>query len=371
MTFLDVLFYAFAVVVFIQVILYVFFFGKFAFIKPSKRLFNKDIPISIIICAKNEAENLKSFLPSILSQQYSNFEIVLINDASYDETLEVMEHFAEMYQNIKIVNVKNNEAFWGNKKYALTLGIKASKYNHLLFTDADCKPVSKYWIQEMSNHFSNEKNIVLGYGAYFKTKKSFLNKLIRFETLMTAIHYFSFAELGLPYMGVGRNLGYAKQEFFKANGFISHIKVRSGDDDLFINQIATKENTAICVNPYSFTESNPKTTFKDWFKQKRRHVSTAKFYKLKHKILLASIYISNLLFWLLGIFLILFLFHWPLVLGLILFRIIIQYTIIGISGKKLNENDLLIYTPILEVFLISFQLAIFINNLFSKTNHWK
>ena len=370
MAFLDVLFYTFSVVVFIQVIFYVFLFGKFAFLKPKKHI-NKDIPVSIIVCAKNEADNLKNFLPLIVSQNYPNFEVILINDASHDDTLDVMEYFASIYHNIKIVNVKNNEAFWGNKKYALTLGIKASKYNHLLFTDADCKPVSKHWIHEMSAHFSHEKSIVLGYGAYSKIKKSFLNKLIRFETLITAVHYFSFSELGIPYMGVGRNLAYTKKEFFNANGFISHIKVRSGDDDLFINQVATKENTAICISPDSFTESLPKTTFKDWVKQKRRHISTAKYYKPKHKILLTSIYITNLLFWILGLFLMLFLFNWQLVLSLILIRLTVQYIITGISSKKLNESDLLFYVPILELFLIYFQLTIFIKNLFSRTNHWK
>lgn len=370
MIFLDVVFYAFTVVVFIQVIFHIFFFGKFVFLKPTKKRSN-NIDISVIICAKNEAENLKNFLPSIILQDYPTFEIVLINDASHDDTLEVMETFSEKHSNIKIVDVKNTEAFWGNKKYALTLGIKASKYNHLLFTDADCKPVSKNWIKEMSSHFSNEKSIVLGYGAYSKIKKSFLNKLIRFETLTTAMHYFSFANQGLPYMGVGRNLAYTKDEFFKANGFISHIKVRSGDDDLFINQIASKTNTAICFSKESFTESVPETIFKDWFNQKRRHISTANYYKLKHKIPLAIIYITNFLFWFLAFILLISLHYWPIVLAFFLIKLVFQYTIIGTSAKKLNENDLLLLIPILEIFLIVFQLAIFINNLISKPNHWK
>ncbi len=370
MVFLDVVFYTFTVVVFIQVIFFIFFFGKFAFLKPIKKR-RKNIDISVIVCAKNEAENLKNFLPSIISQEYPSFEIVLINDASSDDTLEVMEAFSEKHSNIKIVDVKNTEAFWGNKKYALTLGIKASKYNHLLFTDADCKPLSKYWIKEMSSHFSNEKSIVLGYGAYSKTKKSFLNKLIRFETLITAIHYFSFANQGLPYMGIGRNLAYTKDEFFKANGYISHIKVRSGDDDLFINQIASKTNTAMCVSNESITESIPETTLKDWFNQKRRHISTANYYKLKHKILLITIYTTNLLFWLFGFILLISLHYGLVVTMLFLMKLIFQYIIIGTSSKKLNEKDLLLLIPILEVFLIIFQLTIFINNLVSKPNHWK
>lgn len=367
---LDVLFYGFITVVSIQAVFYIFLFGRFAFSK-SKQVSQKNIAVSVIICAKNEAENLKTFLPSILEQDYPDFEVVLINDSSNDDTLDVIEFFANSHNNIKIVNVRSIEAFWGNKKYALTLGIKASKNDFLLFTDADCKPVSKNWIKEMSSHFSNKQSIVLGYGSYSKIKHSFLNKLIRFETLITAVNYFSFTKIGLPYMGVGRNLAYTKKEFFNANGFISHIKVRSGDDDLFINQIATPKNTAICFSKDSFTESVPKTTYKDWFKQKRRHVSTAKHYKVKHKVLLSLLYASNLIFWVFATLLFVTLFNWKIVLGLFLFRILLQYLILGLSSKKLNETGLLILLPFLEIFLILAQLTIFINNLISKPNHWK
>ena len=370
MGFLDFAFYGFVAVVIIQVVFYVFLFGKFAFSKQ-KKVTPKNIAISVIICAKNEAENLKRFLPSIIEQDYPNFEIVLINDSSKDDTLEVIHHFSKLHDNLKVVNVKSIEAFWGNKKYALTLGIKASKNDFLLFTDADCKPVSKYWIKEMSAHFSNTKSIVLGYGAYSKIKNSILNKLVRFETLITAINYFSFAKSSLPYMGVGRNLAYTKKEFFDANGFINHIKLRSGDDDLFVNQIATQNNTTICFSKDSFTESIPKTTFKGWFKQKRRHVSTAKHYKMKHKVLLTLLYISNVLFWLFAIILFVSLFKWQMVLGLFIFRIVLQYTILGVSSKKLGETDLLVSLPFLEIFLIITQLTIFINNLISKPIHWK
>ncbi len=370
MTFLDLVFYIFIFVVGIQVIFNFFFFGKFAFLKSSNKTSNK-IGVSVIICAKNEAKNLEIFLPSIISQNYPDFEIVLINDASRDKTQKVMELFASKHDNIKVVNVKNVEAFWGNKKYALTLGIKVAKHDYLLFTDADCKPVSPDWISQMCSCFDESKTIVLGYGAYKKIEKSFLNKLIRFETLQTAITYLSFAKIGIPYMGVGRNLAYKKSEFYKANGFISHIDIRSGDDDLFINQVANYTNTAICFSQESFTESIPETTFKNWILQKRRHISTAKHYKLKHKLLLAILYTSQVFFWVLAFVLLLTLFQWKIVISLIVFRFFSQYLVVGFSAKKLGEKDSLILLPFLELFLIITQLTIFIKNLISKPNHWK
>ncbi|WP_242204782.1 glycosyltransferase [Aestuariivivens insulae] len=370
MPILDFLFYSFIIVVCIQVVIYIFIYGKFSFSKPKKPALKK-LPVSVIICAKNEAENLERFLPTIIQQNYPEFEIILINDASHDNTLEVMQKFAELHSNIKIVNVKPIETFWGNKKYALTLGIKASSHDLLLFTDADCKPTSKYWISGMISHFNTKTSIVLGFGAHIKIKNSFLNKLIRFETLITALRYFSFAKIGMPYMGVGRNLAYKKDLFFKANGFMNHMRIKSGDDDLFINQVATANNTNICFNKNSFTTSPAKTRFKDWFTQKRRHVSTAKYYKQKHKILLALTYSMQLLFWVLGLILLATTHQWFTVILFLGLRLIAQYIIVGSASKKLDSKDLIILIPFLEIFLISVQLFIFINNLISKPNHWK
>ncbi|MDW5287811.1 glycosyltransferase [Formosa sp. PL04] len=367
---LDIIFYIFVAIVFIQLFYYLIFLRTFAFLK-SEHPQKKDIPVSVIVCAKNEEENLKQFLPSILNQEYSNFEVVLINDASHDDTLSVFENFSEQYNNIKIVNVKNTEAFWANKKYALTLGIKAAKHNHLLFTDADCKPVSNTWISEITAAFDNNKSIVLGYGSYSKEKKSFLNKLIRFETVLTASQYFSYAKLGMPYMGVGRNLAYTKPLFFEANGFINHMKVSSGDDDLFVNQMATSKNTALCFTPESITESVPKKSFSAWIKQKRRHVSTVSHYKKIHKFLLGLFYISQLLFWIVGIVLISLLYKWEIVVGLFALRILVQWIVMGKSAKKLNESDLLPLIPFLEIFVILTQLTIFISNKISKPHTWK
>ena len=365
---LSVLFYSFVVFTAIQIIYYLIF-SSFLFKKKTDRKNALDIPITVIVCAKNEAKNLQDFLPSILNQDYSNFDIVLINDASSDETLEVMESFEKEHSNIKLINVENIEAFWGNKKYALTLGIKAAKNEHLLFTDADCKPVSKLWISEMAKNFHEEKTIVIGYGKY-KKEKSFVNLFVRFETLLTAIQYFSYAKLGSPYMAVGRNLAYHRSEFFNVKGFINHMHIRSGDDDLFIQDAANKENTTFSISKKSFTESIAPTSFTEWFRQKRRHISTAKHYKTQHKFFLGLFFVSKVLFYLLAISLFVF-YPWKPVLAIFLTYYIVQFIVIGFSAKKLKEPGIIYLLPFLEIGLLIFQFSIFITNLSSKPNHWK
>ncbi|MDI1256373.1 MAG: glycosyltransferase [Flavobacterium sp.] len=367
---LPLIFCLFILVATLQLIYYVIVFGKFAFVKAKKNN-PKKIPVSVIVCAKNEAENVAKFIPLLAEQNYPDYEIVLIDDASSDETLDIFEDFEKQYTNVRLVKVANNEAFWGNKKFALTLGIKASRKEYLLFTDADCYPTSKNWIADMTSNFTMQKTIVLGYGAYEKIPNSFLNKIIRFETVLTAVQYFSWAKIGMPYMGVGRNLAYKKDEFFKVDGYRDHLKIRSGDDDLFINQVATKKNTTICFTPDSFTYSKPKTTFSAWFNQKRRHVSTAALYKPFDRAQLGLFYASQLLFFLLPIVLLAFQFQWIAVVAIIGFRYMFTWLTLGFAAGKLKEKDTMYWFPIVEIVLIFTQLNIFITNSFSKPVHWK
>lgn len=367
---LILILYFFIFIVVVQISYYLGVFRKFAFIK-AQNITPKRIPISVIVCAKNEEKNVATFIPLLVEQNYSDFEIVLIDDASSDATLEIFEGFEKQYPNVRLVKVENNEAFWGNKKYALTLGIKAAKKEYLLFTDADCYPTSKEWITAMSSQFTMQKTIVLGYGKYEKIPNSFLNKIIRYETLLTAIQYFSWAKIGHPYMGVGRNLAYKKEEFFSVNGFIDHMQIRSGDDDLFVNQAAKSKNTTIAYTPESFTLSKPKTTYKDWLIQKRRHIATANYYKSSDKLQLGAFYCSQLLFILLPIILLAFQFQWILVLSLIALRYLTAWIVVGFSAGKLKEHDIKFWFPIVEIVLIFTQINIFITNTFSKPVHWK
>ncbi len=367
---LTILFWIFIAFVTIQFIYYILIFGKIAFVNPKKNKL-KRIPISVIVCAKNESENVKKLIPVLANQKYPDFEIILIDDDSSDDTLDIFEEFEKQYSNIRLVKVKNTEAFWGNKKYALTLGIKAATKEYLLFTDADCYPVSENWISEMSSNYTLNKTIVLGYGAYKKIPNSFLNKIIRFETFLTAVQYLSWAKMGKPYMGVGRNMAYKKEEFFNVRGFMDHMKVRSGDDDLFINQAATRKNTTICYSPESFTYSEPKTKFSDWVNQKKRHITTASLYKPFDQFQLGLFFTSQVLTFILPVILLSFQFQWIFVISIWAFRYIFTWTTLGFASGKLKEKDTIYWFPIIEMALILSQFHIFISNIFSKPVHWK
>lgn len=364
-------FTTFCIVIIIQFFYYFFFYGKFYFSK-SVALPKQKLGVSVVICAKNESRNLASFLPKIARQNYSDFEIVLVDDSSTDNSLQIMQEFKRDYTSnhlsIQVIAVPKNKS--QGKKSALSKGILSSKNEYLVLTDADCKPVSKDWLSEITSHFIKEKSIVLGYGAYRKIKNSFLNKIIRFETLLTALQYFSYAKTGNAYMGVGRNIAYKKDVFLKASGFDDHLHIISGDDDLFINSIATKKNTAICYSKNSFTISEPETDLNNWIRQKRRHITTSNQYKRSHQILLGLFYVSQILFWILSISLLVMKIFPVITIILIIIRFIIWYIAINQTAKKLNEKDLIRFSPIYEISIISIQLYIFIRNIISSPKQW-
>ncbi|OQX79647.1 MAG: hypothetical protein B6D61_03240 [Bacteroidetes bacterium 4484_249] len=304
------------------------------------------------------------------AQDYPDFEVVVVNDASDDETIFLLEDLERDYSHIKVVSIKQDLNFFSGKKFPLALGIKSAKNEHLLLTDADCTPAGNYWIKEMASNFSPGKDVVLGYGKYNK-EKGFLNTIIRYETVMTAIQYFSYALLGIPYMGVGRNLAYKKSLFIESKGFISHYNVSSGDDDLFINKVANRKNTRIEVHPESFTISPAKATFRDWWIQKRRHLSTGKYYKIKHKIILGLYSFSLFIVFLSFILLLVVKFCPILVVSLFVLRFLSQILILKKSTDKLNEKKLLLISPLIEVLLLGIYPVIVIANLVSKQSRWK
>lgn len=242
--------------------------------------------VSVAICARDEADNLRRFLKKVLTQDYPDYEVIVVDDESQDDTRTVIEQFQHEYQHLRFTFVPHEVRIRSSKKLALTLAAKAAKGEYLLLTDADCVPDSKYWIREMVQQFTSGTEVVLGYGAYFE-QKTLINRLIQYDTLFCALQYMGMAIMGQPYMGVGRNLAYSKEMFFREKGFAGLLGMRSGDDDLFVNKVAREANTAVAVSKESITWSIPKTTFYEWLQQKRRHLSVSPQYTptTKHRLL--------------------------------------------------------------------------------------
>jgi len=359
----------FALVFLIQLLFYVVIFwrlGRYRHAEPG----NQHTGVTVVICAHNEHHHLKETLPLILEQDYPNYEVLVVNHASDDDTPYLLTSLEEQYPHLSTIYVPDNLNFFSGKKFPLSIGIKSAKHKLILLTDADCRPTSRNWIRLMQSAYKSKTEIVLGYGPYMRNK-GLLNKLIRFDTAHISVQYLSYALAGIPYMGVGRNLSYLKDLFYKNQGFISHYRVRSGDDDLFINRVARRRNTSVMVLPESHTISEPKTTFGSWVTQKRRHLSTSHMYKLRHKILLGIYSFSLLAFY--AMFILLLALNWSVipVLSLFFIRLLTQYLIFASCFRQLNEKDLTPFVPIYEIMMLLLNIGIYTSNIVRKPTRWK
>ncbi|MEZ5030459.1 MAG: glycosyltransferase [Saprospiraceae bacterium] len=323
---------------------------------------------TLIICARNEADNLAKHLPRFLSQTDRSLQVMVVDDNSTDHTGEVLLSMPGSLETFTTVIAPPKPAHWKGKKWPLEYGIRQARHNVLLLTDADGEPASDDWEKKMTALIGGPTRIVLGYAPY-KRRPGWLNRLIRFETAWTAIQYLGWALAGHPYMGVGRNLAYTKDIFLEAGGLARHADLPGGDDDLFLQEVATGTNTSVQLDPSTFVYSEPESTWRDWLRQKRRHLSTSWRYKRSTQVLLGLHAASLLLFypglWLTGG-------PWWIILGLILVRWTLITWWMGRSLQRLGEQDLIRWIPILDTLYLIYLVvmtAITVNN--QKPSTWK
>ena len=337
--------------------------------------------VSVVVCAHNEAETLQNYLQALLSQDYPEYEVIVVDDESEDSTLILLEQYAREYPNFYHTFVPQGARVISSKKLALTIGIKAAHYDYILLTDADCRPESRTWIREMMRGYdSADKEIVIGFSPYFENE-TWLSSLISYETLFIGLQYMGMARAGHPYMGVGRNLSYRRDTFFNNNGFQGLLSVRAGDDDLFVSKVIANHrkshrksnNVSVVCNPEALTWSAPKRTWREWILQKRRHLSVSSFYTKSNKIRLilepftrGLIYLSLVMSLILGSHMLI-----AAVIGIWLLRLLVQWLVInhatrrlrlGYFGLEIILHDIML--PIITLYVLA------VNAIKKQKNYW-
>jgi len=367
-TSLSLLLLVFFAAIGIQIVYFLLFIV--AFNRKKEHAPPQPLPVSVIVCAHDEVENLNELIPLLLAQQHPSFEIIIVNDRSNDNTFDMLLAEAGKDHRLRMVHVNRTPPHVDNKKYALTLGIKAARYEWILLTDADCRPSGTGWISSMSSGFSDKTEFVLGYSPYMKLP-GFLNALIRFESLLTGIQYLSFASLGLPYMGVGRNLAYRRSKFLESKGFNNILHVTGGDDDLYVNQFAKGSNTVVNMQPDAHIESIPKKSWSSFFGQKIRHLSVGKRYRFGHKVMLGLFMLTWILSWFTAAPLLLYHVSDAIVGGLFILRIIIVVIVFARSSGRLGQKFEWWLVPFLDFIYAFYYLVTGLRALVTKKVRWK
>ncbi|CAH1000854.1 hypothetical protein LEM8419_01918 [Neolewinella maritima] len=258
-------------------------------------------PVSVIVCFRNEATHLEASLRGILSQNYPNFELVAVDDQSTDASVAIVRYLQNRFPRLRLLQPGPTRP---GKKDALTAGIEAASHELLVLTDADCTPATDQWLRYMVAPLTRGDQLVLGCSPY-RYRPGTLAFWQRFEATHTALQYQGLARLGHPYMGVGRNLAYYRSFFTSAGGFSGHADHLGGDDDLLVNAHATPSLTARVTRPEAWTYSEPTVSWRAYLRQKLRHQSVGRVYRLRHQLLLMTLAASHGLFFLCG-FLLLF-----------------------------------------------------------------
>ncbi|WP_175470887.1 glycosyltransferase [Hymenobacter psychrophilus] len=356
--------------VLVQLYYAVYYFRAFAARPPEPAAAAAaDQPVSVLVCARNEHANLVRLLPLLLSQDYPAdlLEIILIDDRSTDGSGEL----AAQYPGVRLVTIRSTPAGLAPKKYALTLGLKTARYERLLFTDADCIPATNQWVRYMQRGFSQPAGLVLGYSAYVP-EPGFLNKLVRFETLLTGAQYLSFAWRGRPYMGVGRNLGYTRAVFHSTKGFASHIRTLSGDDDLLVQDaVAAGARVAVVAQPGAHTLSEAAETWGAWWRQKRRHLSAGKQYRLADRIRLGAFIGANLLYYGTAVVLLFSPANWVPLAILCLLRTVLVGAVYQQLNRRLEGQLPTAALPLLDAAYFVTYLALGISLFLNRSLRWK
>jgi glycosyltransferase involved in cell wall biosynthesis len=363
---MNVVFYAVLITLFLNNATFWFWFSRVC----NQLLTNKITesiqlpPVSVIVCYKNAQNHILTTIKTILAQNYLDFEVIAINDFSTDQSMSILSQI----NNDKLVLLSAKQDLPG-KKAALSQAILHAKNEILLFTDADCVPASDQWITSMVHYLNADetKEIVLGYGPMIK-KPGLLNAFARYETILTAMQYFTYARAGIPYMGVGRNLMYKKSTFERIGGFREHLHLASGDDDLLVSKVANQYNTVVNLDEKSFVYSEAKDTFNSYLNQKIRHISTSYHYTFKHQFLLTLFALSQLSFYLLLIVGSIFNF-WTLKFGLLILtsKWVVQMFLHNNIFEHLNGKDIKWYFPFLDITMTIYYIILPIFRWFRKT----
>ena len=364
----------FIVMLIIQLCIHWIRFSRLAFYKryPRPKPDEALEPVSVVVCARDAYEHLTELIPTLLSQDYPQFEIVVVNDCSDDETEEYLKDLERNEPRIKPVQLRQHLNFFNGKKFPLSMGIKSATYDLLVLTDADCRPTSNQWLRSVVNHYDRGTEVVIGYSRY-QRRGGLLNLLMRFDALQNGILYLSAALAGKPFMGVGKNLSYRQKLFFKNKGFISHYSMAAGDDDVFISQVATRKNTQVQIDADNSIESCPTASPGVWIRERCRRYSTLRMYKRGVRGFMALHYWSQWLFY--ASFIALFflppafiltgdihyaVYYFPALAVFFLLRYITQMIIYSGAAKRLGERGLLpglilldfvfaLLTPILRI----------------------
>ncbi|NDC40172.1 MAG: glycosyltransferase [Chitinophagia bacterium] len=368
--------YAFFTWAGIQLIIAIFVFSRIYWLPRSKPTITYEKkPVSVIICARNEAQHLPQYLPPILQQNYHSatgaplFEVVVVDDHSTDDTATVLYTLQQQWPHLRVVQPSDAQGLLKGKKRAQAAGVMAARYELLLFTDADCQVAGRDWLAHMVAPLHAGKAIAAGYGGYIPVKGA-LNLFTRWETVHSYLQWSTLAMAGRPYMAVGRNIACTRSVYHLASASPYWNAAASGDDDMLIRACGTADNYALVTTPESFTWTTSEQDLANWTLQKQRHLSTGKHYHPLVRLVLGTYGFTHAGVW----------FYFPfamftpwntVVLPVMLVRCLLYWCLMGYTAGRLRDKKLLAALPACDFAWMLYNFTFLPYIAWKSKQHWR
>ncbi|GHU65278.1 glycosyl transferase family 2 [Bacteroidia bacterium] len=332
-------------------------------------------PVSVVVCVRKKCHNFNRFLSALLEQDYPEFEVIIVSDGISDSNKEILASFQNEYKNLYTTYIPEDTRNVSRKKLGLTLGIKAAKYDYLLFTEADGYVRTNQWISAMTRHFDGKKSIVLGFSAIVNSPKHFLSRYIAFDYFFSNLQMLASALFKRPYAGDGRSLAYEKRHFTEQKGFVRHRVLKRGEDDLFINDIATRKNTAVELSAESvvFTEFG---RFEDWKRMKSDRAITQSYYKRGSLTLQRLEFFSRLVFLICTVACFFVPYSYPFVILpgiaalLYIIRFLSELYVTSVTTAELQLKTFYFLLPVFDLIQIYMNLYFYLYRIFNKKENY-
>lgn len=253
--------------------------------------------VSLVIIAKNDAKFLETNLDLFLNQAYENFEVIVVDDGSYDGTASLVAKYMQKYPILRLTTITPDKKFQHTKKFAVNVGLKAAKNDIVIFTDANCYPCSKNWIDNIQAGFVDGVDVVISY-ANFVSDNSLLGKFIIYDKLCNFLRFSSFACFDKAIRGDFLNLAFRRDVFISSNSYRGDALSEEGIDVLPIIKLKKSKNISIIINKTSKIYVDYIDIKKEWMYYKLLYFKSMKYYspflKLLINIIPSVILITNL-----------------------------------------------------------------------------
>lgn len=308
--------------------------------------------VSVVMVVHNEAEFLKSSLPYLLEQDYPDYEIVIVDYTSTDDTRYVLRVCSENYPNLKPILFPHDVNMFQGKKYPLSIGIKSATKDVILLTEAESVPRSFDWVSQMMKGYCGDTQIVMGCNIV-KSNGTLLGAFQQYENMTYNASYIGAMAMGNPFTATGRNLSFRRDFFFKQGGFISHYSIPDGADDLFVNANANSRNSSVVLSSDAFVVSEPRSSFRLWHQDRSHRLYTRRYYGLKDKLMLAFYPLSQFVFLASLVLLLVFqLFPWQLLVALLVVKLIWQIVSALPLAKRFEIKKIQFFAPLFEFYFL-------------------